>query len=258
MISSVLSLYLHRDVIPEHEYQWIIVGMLFIIISPIVAGKVAKEQRRIYQLSLNNARLETIIRQNERDRIARDLHDNLGQAYSTMIIKAELAEKLLNKKPLLAQKEVQEIAQMSRSNLNLVREIVKGLQERTIASAMIEASKTLKQKDIILNTEQEMITGEWPLHIQYIFAAMIREVTTNILRHSQATLAKYRFQEDNQDYRVYLKDNGIGGLSEDKYNFGIRGLLQRIDEVDGKFSITDVHSSGTEIVITIPKEVDHD
>ena len=64
------------------------------IISPLAAKAMNETYRRTYHLSQQNKRLEAIVRQNERDRIAQDLHDNLGQAFSIITLKAELAKEI--------------------------------------------------------------------------------------------------------------------------------------------------------------------
>ncbi|MCP6717894.1 histidine kinase, partial [Klebsiella pneumoniae] len=66
------------------------------------------------QLNQTNRRLKTIVERNERERIARDLHDTLGQSFSMITLKTELAKKLLVKAPEKVAPELDEIEQTSR------------------------------------------------------------------------------------------------------------------------------------------------
>ena len=71
------------------------------------------------QLLQKNKRLELLIRHNERDRIAQQLHDNLGQSFSILALKAELSSKLLDKDKLeLAKQQLDDIAEISRNDLH--------------------------------------------------------------------------------------------------------------------------------------------
>ena len=123
-----------------HSSSYINVGITIIaaIITPLAAKSVGESYRRIYRLNQQNKRLEAVVRQNERDRIARDLHDHLGKAFSIISLKAELAEKLIAIDSRQATNELHDIAETSRKNLSLVRGIVSNLQERTIAQTMLE------------------------------------------------------------------------------------------------------------------------
>lgn len=252
-ISSLITLWMNLDFIPTEAWQWIGLGFIFVIFSPVLAAYIARENEKVYQLSLNNTRLEMLIRQKERDRIARDLHDNLGQTYSTMTIKAELASKLLDRDNEAVRRELVEIANMSRQNLNTVRQIVSDLQERSIAEAMIDASETLKNRGILLVSQGEAVTEDWPLDVQHVFAAIIKEATTNILRHSQASRSKYEFAKNGKSYWVGIQDNGVGIRDSDQLkSYGIEGMRQRAQELGGEFSIK--NQSGTRLEIKIPEE----
>lgn len=103
---------------------------LFCIFSPFAASSIQRFNRKNRQLTQTNQRLTDMIKQNERQRIARDLHDNLGQSFSMITLKAEYARKLLAKKPDAVPEQLLEIEQASRQNLKMVREIVAGLRAK--------------------------------------------------------------------------------------------------------------------------------
>ena len=80
---------------------------------------------------------------NERERIARDLHDTLGQSFSMITLKTELAKKLLVKAPEKVAPELDEIEQTSRQNLQLVREIVNNLHEQSLTEVLLAQTRNL-------------------------------------------------------------------------------------------------------------------
>lgn len=226
------------------------------IISPLAAKAMNETYRRTYHLSQQNKRLEAIVRQNERDRIAQDLHDNLGQAFSIITLKAELAKKLASIDLLKAEKELQDIAETSRANLTLVRGIVANLQERTIAKTMLEEEKHLAVAKIRLQTTNEENAVNWPISVQNTLSAVIKEAVTNMIRHSQASLAIISFEENKADYFVRIQDNGQGFLQVKEGSYGLSGMKQRIQAKNGKLEINS--TQGTEILVFLPKEQTND
>ncbi|UUX33879.1 sensor histidine kinase [Fundicoccus culcitae] len=250
-VSSIMSIWLGLDEISD-IWLWVSIGLAFVYVSPIMARSIYKEQQRVEQLNMDNNRLMTIIKQGERDRIAQDLHDTMGQSYSTMAVKAELAAKLVAKNPEAAVKEITDIAEMSRSNLNVVREIVANLNERTIATAMVEASHALKALDMVTTISGEPEAMQWPIEVQHVIAAVIKEGTTNIIRHSQANKVSYQFELKPDNYQFRLMDNGVGLKIQTNNGFGLKGIENRVLALEGEFAIKS--DSGTVITITLPRE----
>ena len=230
----------------------LMITIFFSIGSPLAARSLKNTYRRRAQLSQSNQRLETVIRQSERSRIAKDLHDNLGQSLSLITLKAELAEKLMTKDTEKAAKELQDIADTSRQNLSVVRNIVADLNKQTIAEAMIIEEKNLDTAKIFMNTKNEDISSQWPADIQTVLAAVIKEASTNILRYSKANTANLIFQEDDSNYYLDIHDNGIGIDNPRQNSFGISGMTNRIQSINGTLEIKSLN--GTDLNISIPKE----
>lgn len=251
LISSAISLLRSIDVIQSVEWLWIFVGLSFALLSPLAAYSVEKSQRQMFDLKMTNSRLTTLVRQKERERIAQDLHDHLGQSYSTISLKAELAQKVLAVDQERATKELEDIAQTSREHLNIVRKIVSNLHEQTIASAMIEAANLLETAQIKMNSINEATTSQWPLYIQFTLGSIIQEATTNVVRHSQATLVTYAFKYKDKCYELEIKDNGIGVQLNDKKTHGLSGMRNRVEDLNGQLNI--VNESGTLIHVILPE-----
>lgn len=229
-----------------------VIAIIAAIGSPLAAKAVSESYKRSYRLAQQNKRLESIIRQNERERIAQDLHDNLGQAFSIITLKAELANKLLKVDIEKTSTELRDIAETSRKNLSLVRKIVANLQERTIAKTMLTEAQNLLVATIELRTTGEDLGESWPAQIQDILSAVIKEAVTNMIRHSQANLAEICFTESIEAYQVTIRDNGRGFNKIRTGAHGIAGMEKRIQAENGSFTVTG--TSGTEILIALPKE----
>ncbi|EMF0285386.1 sensor histidine kinase [Enterococcus hirae] len=241
-----------------HSSSYINVGITIIaaIITPLAAKSVGESYRRIYRLNQQNKRLEAVVRQNERDRIARDLHDHLGQASSIISLKAELAEKLIAIDSRQATNELHDIAETSRKNLSLVRGIVSNLQERTIAQTMLEEEKNLVLTNIQLHSVGEELAEKWPTNIQHTVSAVIKEAITNMIRHSKASIAMIDFTENIDTYFITIQDNGQGFTQLKSTGYGISEMKERIQTEKGQLTITG--TQGVKIVISLPKENEHD
>ena len=233
---------------------WIGFGIVFILLVPFLARFMYKYDQRQVELKLHSSRISQIIKQSERDRIARDLHDNLGQSYSMIALKAELASKLIDRDVERAKHELAELAQSSRAHLNLVRNIVANLHEQTIATVLFKAADQVKMVDLRLKTYQEAIVQEWPLSIQYAFASALQEAITNAVKHSNASLLQVYFDEDEHHYQVVLKDNGQGmqNLKPNGHHFGLLNMTQRIEDIGGTVAIKNMN--GVHLTFTIPKQ----
>lgn len=252
-LGCVFNFILLTPVINNYGPFGIIIALTFIIGSPIAARSLANSYRRSYQTKQTNRRLETIIKQNERDRIAQDLHDNLGQSFSLITLKSELAAKLIDKNPQKAQQQLADITKASRDNLNLVRQIVSDLNAQTIASAMVSEEKHLALAKIHQISINEGVSDNWPKDIQHILAAIIKETTTNVIRYSQANLMKFTFEEDSSNYYLEIRDNGIGLKTvSDHVSYGLSGITNRLKSINGTIKIISNH--GVCLQISIPKK----
>lgn len=232
-------------------------GLIFTYSSVFFAHSFAISQRKRFALKQDYQRLSIIVKQSERDRIAGQLHDNLGQVFSTLAISADLAEKLVDKNPALAKKQIQQIGKNARDNLSLVREIVADLRKQKLVQVLAVESENLENAQFDLTTENQKQAFAWPNNIQNELSFIIREAIANAIRYSHGNLVKIDFNEDSNNYSVKIKDNGIGFKNKtnkhsSREHFGISGMQARVDKLKGSFAISD--KNGVEISISLPKE----
>ncbi|MDR0298137.1 MAG: sensor histidine kinase [Streptococcaceae bacterium] len=214
---------------------WILVGTSFCFLAPIIA----KSMSRTYDLTKQNQALEKKVRALERERIAYDLHDNLGQAFSTITLQSELAMKLLDKNPEKAKAELEKIAENSREKLNLVREIVAGLRQESSGQVLEQEQKALELAGITLSVSGE--SGFLPDSL----APVLKEALTNVIHHSRASSVRVRFEAG----RLIIADNGIG-LGASSASHGIEGMQHRATEIGGQLSFAS--DNGTTLTLTFP------
>jgi|SRR5215469_5919619 len=183
----------------------------------------------------------------ERERIARDLHDLLGHTLTLVTVKAELAARMLERDADGAAREVRELERISREALRQVREAVGGYRSGGIAGELVNARVALGAAKVELAAE---IDGKnCPPSHDNLFALVLREAVTNIVRHSGARRCSVRLHCHDRTAQLIVEDDGRGGKL--KEGNGIRGMRERLSALDGALEI-ESGRGGTRIVASLP------
>jgi len=198
--------------------------LLSIFLAAVAMWGVSQLIRRNIDLSLareENARLAV---QEERNRVARDLHDILGHSLTVITVKAELAGRLMDVDPERARAEVADLERLSRDALVDVRRAVEGYRELTLPGELARARAALQAAEIDadLPTSTDVVPGD----LRELFAWGVREGVTNVIRHSAATRCTIRLTPDT----VEVLDNGRGPSDAEvleRSGNGLRGLQER-------------------------------
>lgn len=170
----------------------------------------------------------------ERERIARDMHDLLGHSLSSLALKSELAEKLLNKgKSKAAQTEIQQVAQLARQTLSEVRQAVTGLNKQSLKSAINELTGELT--NLGYETQHNVLIPALSAKTESTLSMLCKEWVTNILRHSSGNKVFLEISQINEEVRLTIKDNGkVNKISPGN---GINGMKSRVAELKGNLNI---------------------
>lgn len=170
----------------------------------------------------------------ERERVARDVHDVLGHTLTVIALKSELAGKLLERDPGRAQAELREITHLARESIEEVRQTVAGLKVQSLSEEITAASQALESAGIDLRREGSAWSDldSIPAANQAVFAWVIREATTNIIRHTAARRATIKLDRNS----LTITDNGVG-ISPEAAGHGLEGLKARVEQVGGTLSI---------------------
>ena len=138
------------------------------------------------QLAFANRRISDLIVQEERQRIARDFHDTLGQKLSLIGLKSDLARKIIEKDPEQARSELKDIQQTARTALNEVRKMVSNMRGIRLKEEINHVKQLLEAAEIELIVEGESFS-KVSLFVENILSMCLKETVTNIVKHSQAT-----------------------------------------------------------------------
>ncbi|MFF7308796.1 histidine kinase [Streptomyces sp. NPDC008137] len=173
----------------------------------------------------------------ERLRLARDLHDLLGHSLSLITLKSELAGRMLPAQPDKAAQQVADIEQVSRQALVDVREAVTGYRRPRLSAELAGARVALTAAGVTtdLPAEPPGLAGV-PEESESALAWALREAVTNVVRHSGArrcTVELLRRQTlDGPVLELTVEDNGSGGPGDGHGN-GLTGLTERLAKAGG-------------------------
>src|SRR5580700_2167664 len=227
-------------------------------LSVVVGGTniyFAQRTRMYYQLKKANEEIEHLAKIAERERIARDLHDVLGHTLSVIILKSELAGKLIDHDPERAKAEIADVEQTSRAALADVRSTIRGYRAHSLEAELKHAKATLETAGVIVESQSEEVRLT-PAQ-ESVVALVVREAVTNVVRHARARNCHLRLIPVNGNCRIEIHDDGRGGGAVE--GNGLRGMRERIEALGG--TLQRENSAGTRLSIEFPltpkANVDH-
>ncbi|WP_188487389.1 sensor histidine kinase [Williamsia phyllosphaerae] len=179
----------------------------------------------------------------ERERVARDVHDILGHSLTVITLKSELAGRLIDIDPERAKAELAELHSMSRRALAEVRSTVGGLRTPDLRTELASARTALTAAEIEADLPTDL--ADLPPARSALFAWVVRESVTNVVRHSGAR----RCAVDVTDGHIEVVDDGCG-IDEHAFGNGLRGLTERVDAAGGALSVR-ATGTGTAVRVTV-------
>jgi two-component system sensor histidine kinase DesK len=184
----------------------------------------------------------------ERERIARDLHDVLGHTLSVIVLKSELASKLVERDPARAKTEMADVEQTARTALAEVRHAIGGYRSNGLAAELAQARATLETAGITVECEQGPVS--LPATQESVLALAVREAVTNVVRHAQAARCRLELRAGDGVCRLSIQDDGLGGSQQE--GNGLQGMRERVEALGG--TLQRETRGGTRLHITLPIE----
>ncbi len=202
----------------------------------------------------------------ERKRVAREIHDGPAQSMSNIVIKAEICERLMDKDVNEARKELQNLKKVMRDSLQEVRKIIYNLRpmalddlgllptlERYVISFKEETGIDVQLRSRAINEEIKPV-------ISLAVFRIVQESLNNVLKHAQAKRVSILLEHVNQKLIIIIADNGVGFNTknvkiiepESTGGFGLFSMKERVTLLEGEVDIVSQVGVGTKITIHIP------
>jgi len=233
------------------QLPFILICVIGVILLPLNTYNRNKQEVLEVKLEDANKRISELVKIEERQRIARDLHDILGQKLSLIGLKSDLAYKLIDRDMDSAKNEINDIRQTARFALSEVRDIVSKMRGTKLEDEIIRVKQILKAAEIETTIEGTDHLMNLQMTIENVLSMCLKEAVNNVVRHSKASSCQISFQTLDSELIMQIKDNGIG-FDAKQFNKGngLKGMQERLDFINGTLDIQS--NDGTYLTIKVP------
>ncbi|HJV88527.1 MAG TPA: histidine kinase [Noviherbaspirillum sp.] len=241
--------------LPGEGVQWEGI-MTNITQSKLEEAEVKRSRAQLAELS---AHVETV-KEKERTRIAREIHDDLGGNLTAIKMALALVKKRLPAEDIALGDKANYVDALVDRTIEAVHRISMDLRPSIldfgiVAAAGWQAKEFEKQFGIACEFSSNK--KEIDLHPDQATALfrIFQEALTNIGKHANASRVTVRLARTNRNVRLVVTDNGCGIATKDRLkpkSFGIRGMVERANALGGNLSVSNAPEGGTEVALKIP------
>ncbi|WP_268966409.1 sensor histidine kinase [Paenibacillus cymbidii] len=207
-----------------------------------------------------------LAQEDERKRIAREIHDGLAQTMANVVLRTEIAERMLGKQEYTAVKdELSDLKGQMRGGLEEVRKIIFNLRPMALDDLGLVPTLRKYVQDFEdktkIRTHFELLGRETrlPSGMEVAVYRLVQEVFSNVLKHAGATYLSLEVTYQKHMIKLVIQDNGVGfevdfveaKIAKGK-NFGIMGMRERIDLLEGRIDFDSGKGEGTKVTMLIP------
>ncbi len=220
-----------------------------------IAEKVEKLNESNALLRAANEELKSVAVIEERQRVAREIHDTAGHSITTVIMQTEAAKLAIERDPQDARRKIIAANLQARHALEELRESVHLLSgasaQRTLREQLLEViAETTDGTDIVIRYEIDDVRPS--VSRERLITSALKEGLSNGLRHGGATAFWFELHREGEKLEFLLSDNGTGAAGGLREGFGLRGLRERVEQFGGSMQIESQPDEGFEIHITLP------
>lgn len=215
--------------------------------------KVANKELEAYASTI-----EEIAVLRERNRISREIHDNVGHALSTIVIQLGAIEKMCSINKEEASNMAKNLGGFAKESMESVRAAVKAMKPREFEEyeGVIAISEMVKNFEKLTGVRVKLRVSDkvWKLNSDQtmVIYRIIQEFLSNSIRHGKATEVNVFINFMDTQLRVHLKDNGIG-CSSIKPGTGLSGIKERVAVFGGDIEYFSKDGGGFELAVTMDK-----
>lgn len=242
-------------------------GVVFSIVFTRVAVRAniarAEVERLNLELATANRKLREYAAQaqelavaNERNRLAREIHDSLGHYLTVINVQLEAASQVFEHDPLKAVAAVRKAQSLAQEGLTDIRRSVAALRSapldnQPLPKAIEDLVAELQASGIVTQFHLEGDLLDLSPQVELTLYRAAQEALNNVRKHAHASRADVVLTAMPDRLRIVVSDNGVGGKRTDG-GFGLLGVRERVELLGGTFVAQPVSSGGFEFVVEVP------
>jgi two-component system NarL family sensor kinase len=241
------------------------VFLLFMVISYLFYNRYKLKQEAVLQLEVirqQDMATKGIIEAEERERkrIAGELHDGVGQLFTTVKMNMEiLMERFLIRQPdadILAEKTMAMVDESCVEVRSIAHQMMpNALIKSGLVSALRDFINKIPSEKLKISLETKGIDNGLESTTETVLYRVIQESVNNVIKHAQATALDILLLCDKKEITVSIEDNGKGFNTDDKSKFtgiGLKNMISRVEFLKGSVDISSSPGKGTLVAIFIP------
>ncbi|MCU0545702.1 MAG: sensor histidine kinase [Oscillatoriaceae cyanobacterium Prado104] len=237
-------------------------GLFFVsqLVSTLLAERRTQEQlaQAHAQLREYALQIEDLAALQERNRIAREIHDSLGHALTALNIQLQTAVKLWQHDPMEAQPFLEQAHRLGKVAMKEVRQSVNALradaeEEESLEQQIASLMENFRQSTGITVASNICLEVMLPPTVAKTLYRIVQEALTNICKYAQATEVRLQLQTTGDRVDLSIEDNGRGFQVESRASgFGLQGMRERIASLNGEFHLETSPEAGCRIDVSLP------
>lgn len=257
ILSIVGGYFIYLDMFLS-QTPFIIITVVGVVLLPFTLFSKNKQDNLEGQLETARERISQLIVHEERQRIARDLHDTLGQKLSMIGLKSDLAVRLVEKNPEQAIVEIKDIRQTASIALKEVRELVTNMRSVSISEELFRVKQMLDAAEIDLTiTGSDAAALKLPTLSESVISMCLKEAVNNVVKHSRANHCLISITQSDNEVQLIVYDDGVGFNAEIHHDGnGLIGMRERLEFINGALEINR-KKVGTELIVHVPVAITH-
>lgn len=207
--------------------------------------------------------------EDERNRVARQIHDGPAQALTNVVLRAEICERLMGIDPVRARAELGQLKDLVTSTLRDTRRFIFDVRPMILddlglfptLKKYVESigEKSRFEVDLAVRGEERRLQP----HVEVVLFRIVQEALQNVARHADASVARVVVDTEGGVCRVTIEDDGVGfdvgevlaNASQRRgVSFGLMSMMERAETVGGQVDFESEPGRGTKVVASIPLE----
>jgi len=240
------------------------IGLILATATVIYAGRLEKSLEEKYRESLQAQRQlkdlsKRLVDAEERERraISRELHDEVGQSLSAMLLEVESLTEMSNEKERF-RKGLQNIRMLAENSVNEVRNMALLLRPSMlddlglIAALEWQAREVSRRTGMFVETVSENVSDALPDEHRTCVYRIVQEALNNCSKHAYATNVKVAVHQEANHLRVSIEDDGKGFDPTRARGLGLIGMNERVSQLGGVFKVDSDPQRGTRLRVDLP------